>query len=693
MNLDKLRNSSIGTKLAIVNAVATIAALVMVLLIALVYEFFTFRQSVAEEIRVQSIIIENNSTAALAFGDANAAAETLAALRASPDIDHAIIYLPDGQPFASYVRTTSGHTEQPVLPKQQGLVFHSGGYTLTQDIKLGGKLLGYLYVEANANRLYHSLQLFGAAIVVAILAAIWFAQVLLKPLQRAIASPLDRLGALMRRVSENKDYTLRSEHEGGDEVGVLTREFNGMLAQIHRHKADLEFELERRLEAEKRLERLAHYDNVTQLPNRNFFNNSLARAVSVSARTSKTTVLMFIDLDNFKRVNDTLGHHVGDLLLADAALRISGTLRTNDVVCRIGGDEFAVILENLETPALSGYIASKIIHVLAEGFSFGDSEIYIGASIGISTYPEDAQDIPGLLRSADTAMYHAKEHGKNNYQYYNADLETRALRRMSLETGLRRAIDAQELVLYYQPQINTLTGCIVGFEALLRWQHPEWGLVNPNDFIPVAEETGIIVPIGEWVLRTACRQAKVWQETFSPELTMSVNISSRQFREPEIVESVLSIVAETGIPSGKLDLELTESTLMDGTDVVFNKMSRLREAGICISVDDFGTGYSSMSYLKRFPITTLKIDRSFVQDIPTDADDIAITQAIIAMGKSLGLTLVAEGVETAEQLHFLREHRCDKLQGFLFSRPVPASEAEALLKRDGDVVAGFVVVK
>lgn len=693
MNLDKLRNSSISTKLAIVNAVATIAALVMVLLIALGYEFFTFRQSVAEEIRVQSIIIENNSTAALAFGDANAAAETLAALRASPDIDHAIIYLPDGKPFAAYVRTTSGHTEQPALPKQRGLVFHLGGYTLTQDIKLGGKLLGYLYVEANANRLYHSLQLFGAAIVVAILAAVWFAQVLLKPLQRAIASPLDRLGTLMRRVSENKDYTLRSEHEGGDEIGVLTREFNGMLAQIHRHKADLEFELERRLEAEKRLERLAHYDNVTQLPNRNFFNNSLARAVSVSARTGKTTVLMFIDLDNFKRVNDTLGHHVGDLLLADAALRISGTLRTNDVVCRIGGDEFAVILENLETPTLSGYIASKIIHVLAEGFSFGDSEIYIGASIGISTYPEDAQDIPGLLRSADTAMYHAKEHGKNNYQYYNADLETRALRRMSLETGLRRAIDAQELVLYYQPQINTLTGRIVGFEALLRWQHPEWGLVNPNDFIPVAEETGIVVPIGEWVLRTACRQAKIWQETFSPELTMSVNISSRQFREPEIVENVLSIVAETGVPSDKLDLELTESTLMDSTDVVFNKMSRLRETGICISVDDFGTGYSSMSYLKRFPITTLKIDRSFVQDIPTDADDIAITQAIIAMGKSLGLTLVAEGVETAEQMHFLREHQCDKLQGFLFSRPVPASDAEALLKRDGNVVAGFVVVK
>lgn len=692
MNLDKLRNSSISTKLAIVNAAATIAALVMVLLIALGYEFFAFRQSMAEEIRVQSIIIESNSTAALAFGDAKAAAETLAALRASPDIDHAIIYLPDGKPFASYIRTDSGHTELPGLPKQRGLVFHRGGYTLAQDIKLDGRLLGYLYVEANANRLYYSLQLFGAAIVAAILAAVGFAQILLKPLQLAIASPLDRLGALMRQVSENKDYTLRSEHEGGDEVGVLTREFNGMLAQIHRHKADLEFELERRLEAEKRLERLAHYDNVTQLPNRNFFNNSLARAVGVSARTGKTMALMFIDLDNFKRVNDTLGHHIGDLLLADTALRISGTLRANDVVCRIGGDEFAVILENLETPTLSGFIASKIIHVLAKGFSFGDSEIFIGASIGISTYPEDAQDIPGLLRSADTAMYHAKEHGKNNYQYYNADLETRVLRRMSLETGLRRAIDARELVLYYQPQVDTLTGRIIGFEALLRWQHPEWGLVNPNDFIPVAEETGIIVPIGEWVLRTACHQAKIWQEQFSPELTMSVNISSRQFREPEIVENVLSIVAETGISPDKLDLELTESTLMDGTDVVFNKMNRLRETGICISVDDFGTGYSSMSYLKRFPITTLKIDRSFVQDIPTDADDIAITQAIIAMGKSLGLTLVAEGVETAEQMHFLREHRCDKLQGFLFSRPIPAHEAEALLKRDGDAVA-FAVIK
>jgi diguanylate cyclase (GGDEF)-like protein len=692
MNLDKLRNATISQKLAIVNAVATIAALVMVLLFALGYEFFAFRQSVADEIRVQSIIIENNSTAALAFGDANAAAETLAALKASPDIDHAVIYLPDGRPFASYISAASGHTESPALPATRGLKFNLGGYVLTQDIRFNGRLLGHLYVEANAKRLYHSLQLFTAAIVIAIAIAVWFAQFLLKPLQRAIASPLDRLGTLMRRVSENKDYTLRSEHEGGDEIGVLTREFNGMLAQIHRHKADLEFELERRLEAEKRLERLAHYDNVTQLPNRNFFNNSLTRAVSMASRTGKTAVLMFIDLDNFKRVNDTLGHHIGDLLLAEAALRISDTLRNNDVVCRIGGDEFAVILENLDTPSLSGYIANKIIDVLAEGFSFGDSEVYIGASIGISTYPEDAMDIPGLLRSADTAMYHAKEHGKNNFQYYNADLETRALKRMSLETGLRRAIEAQELLLYYQPQIDTVTNRIVGFEALLRWQHPEMGLVNPNDFIPVAEETGLIVSIGEWVLRNACRQAKIWQDTIAPELTMSVNISGRQFREPNIVENLLEIVAETGMPADKLDLELTESTLMENSDAVFNKMSRIRDKGISISIDDFGTGYSSMSYLKRFPITTLKIDRSFVQDIPRDADDVAITQAIIAMGKSLGLILIAEGVETAEQMQFLREHYCDKLQGFLFSRPVSAAKAEALLQHDA-AISRLKVVK
>jgi len=685
MPIARLRNSSISTKLAAVNAAATVAALGVVLMLALGYEFFSFRQNMADDIRVQSIIIESNSTAALAFGDARAATEILGALRASQDIDHAVIFLPNGKPFATYINPVSGHREIPSLPPARGLVFQPGGVTLTEAIQLNGKVIGYLYVEANTHRLYRSLLLFTAAIFVAIMLAMLFAHILLKPLQRAIANPLDRLGSLMRRISENRDYSLRSEHEGGDEIGVLTQEFNDMLTQIHQHKADLESELERRLEAEKRLERLAHYDNITQLPNRHFFNDSLARAIALSGRTGKAVALMFIDLDNFKMVNDTLGHHVGDLLLKEAAQRIADALRTNDVVCRIGGDEFAVILENLDTPALSGNIAAKIIGVLAERFQLEDSEIYIGASIGISIYPDDASDISGLLRSADTAMYHAKGSGKNNYQYYNADLEARALRRLSLENGLRRALESGELLLHYQPQVDLASNRIVGFEALLRWQHPEMGLVSPVDFIPVAEETGMIVAIGEWVLRTACHQAKAWQDGIAPGLMMSVNLSGRQFHEPDIVERVLHIVEETGISPQLLDLELTESTLMDNSDAILTKMNRLRAAGMFISIDDFGTGYSSMSYLKRFPINTLKIDRSFVQDIPADSDDIAITQAIIAMGKNLGMMLIAEGVETREQMDFLRQHYCDKVQGFLFSRPLPAAEAEALLRQDAAV--------
>lgn len=681
MLISRIKNAPISTKLAAINAIATIAALSVVLVLALGYEFLAFRQDVADEIRVQSIIIESNSTAALTFGDAKTASEILGALRASPDINHAAIFLPDGKLFATYFNPDSDNGPPPSLPASRGLVFHWGGFILTEDILFNGKVLGHLYVEANADRLYHSLLLFTAAILVAMVLAILFAQLLLKPLQRAIANPLDRLGNLMRRVSENKDYSLRSEHEGGDEIGMLTREFNDMLTQIHQHKANLESELERRLEAEKRLDRLAHYDNTTQLPNRYFFNDSLARAIALSSRTGKVVALMFIDLDNFKVVNDTLGHHAGDLLLKEAAQRLSDALRTNDVVCRIGGDEFAVILENLDTPSLSGNIATKIINVLSESFHLEDNEAYIGASIGISIYPDDARDIADLLRSADTAMYHAKERGKNNYQYYNTDLETRALKRLSLETGLRRALEFNELMLYYQPQVDIHTNRIVGFETLLRWQHPEMGLVSPVDFIPVAEETGLVVPIGEWVLRTACRQAKTWQGSLAPDLMISVNISGRQFREPDIVEKVLAIVEETGIPPHLLDLELTESTLMGSSDAIRNKVNQLREAGIFISIDDFGTGYSSMSCLKRFPINTLKIDRSFVRDIPAGSDDIAIIQAIIALACSLNMKTVAKGVESQEQLDFLRDHGCHIAQGYLISKPLPVAEAEARFVR------------
>ncbi len=685
MPITKLKNAPIKAKLVTVNAIATIAALGMVLVLALAYDFFAFRQNMADEIRVQSTIIKDNSTAALVFGDVNAATEVLGALRAAPDIDSATIFLPDGSMFASYANPASKRDVSPVLPSPRGLAFHMQGFTLTEDILLNGRVVGHLYVEANAKRLYRSLLLFTAAIVAAIFLAMLFAQFLLKPLQHAIANPLDRLSQLMHRVSENKDYTLRSEHhDGDDEIGMLAREFNHMLARIHQHKAELETELELRREVEVRLEQLAHYDNTTQLPNRYYFNESLTRAISLSARTGKATGLMFIDLDNFKIVNDTLGHHNGDLLLKDAAQRIGNALRANDVVCRIGGDEFAVILEDLDTPSLAGTVAAKIIDVLSGSFLLEDKEVYIGASIGISVCPDDATDIATLLRSADAAMYHAKERGKNNYQYYNSALEARALKRLSLESGLRRALEFGELLLHYQPQIDVQTNRIVGFEALLRWQPPESGMISPVEFIPVAEETGMIVAIGEWVLRTACHQAKIWQDTIAPELTISVNLSGRQFREPEIVEHVLAIVDETGIEPHLLDLELTESTLMDNSDIVLNQMSRMREAGMLISIDDFGTGYSSLSYLKRFPISTLKIDRSFVQDIPDDSDDIAITQAIIAMGKNFGVMLVAEGVETQEQMDFLREQGCDRVQGFLFSRPVPAEVAEALLRRDAE---------
>ena len=432
------------------------------------------------------------------------------------------------------------------------------------------------------------------------------------------------------------------------------------------------------------LEFLAHRDPLTALPNRTCFHDQCEETLLRTRRRRGLIGLLYLDLDNFKTVNDSLGHAVGDQLLQAVAERLRGCMRKGDMLARQGGDEFTVLLDELGQPEDATIVAGKLLNALAQPFLLSGHELFVSASIGISSYPQDGSDVDTLLKNADAAMYRAKEQGRNTYQVFSAEINAEALETLVMTNGLRSALERQEFVLHYQPVVELDSGTIAGVEALVRWQHSEYGLVSPARFIPLAEKTGLIIPIGEWVLKNACAQAKAWQERGLRPLRMAVNLSASQFRQPNLVERITAILAETGLDARWLEIELTESAVMQDPDRVIRVLSELREMGITIALDDFGTGYSSLNYLTRFPIDYLKVDQSFVQGVSEDSSNRAIIIAIIAMAKSLALTVIAEGVERDEQLAFLRDHGCEEGQGYLFSKPLPAADLELALERIKD---------
>ena len=444
---------------------------------------------------------------------------------------------------------------------------------------------------------------------------------------------------------------------------------------------------------EEKIRRLAYFDTLTGLPNRQSFLERLDHELLRARRTNHRMALLFLDLDGFKRINDTLGHSAGDCLLQTIAERLQERLRAGAFIsrpaldesglhfARLGGDEFTVVLPDVDTAENVCAVAQRVLSLLGQPVLIGEQEITVTSSIGIALFPDDGEDAATLLKHADTAMYYAKEQGRNNWQLYERTLTTRTTAHLALEGDIRRGLERSEFCLYYQPQVQANDGRVVGIEALIRWQHPQHGLVLPAGFIPVAEESGLVVPIGEWVLDAACRQVREWQQNGLPVPRVAVNVSACQLRAPDFLEGVATIIKATGVAADLLELELTESILMDPEAKRINALYRLRELGVHFSIDDFGTGYSSLSYIKRFPIGTLKIDRSFVSGLPQGTDDAGITTAIIAMARSLDLEVIAEGVETREQLDFLQRAKCPKLQGYLFSRPLPPDEMVAILRR------------
>jgi diguanylate cyclase (GGDEF)-like protein/PAS domain S-box-containing protein len=438
-----------------------------------------------------------------------------------------------------------------------------------------------------------------------------------------------------------------------------------------------------RREAEERLRYLSNYDKLTGFANRNLFRDRLHAAISHARDQNKQVALLYIDLDRFRNINDTLGHEVGDELLKKAGRRISSVEADVDTISRIGGDEFTIIVDHYEDRAALEHFCERIIAELRRPFRIGEHELLLGASIGISVFPENGRELQVLLNHADIAMHQAKRMGGNTTKFYTSDLRVASVEQLNLETSLRKAIFRDEFVVYYQPKVDLSNNRIVGVEALVRWMHPTLGLLHPSDFIPLAEETGLISAIGELVLDKACRQAQQWKESGLGLIHTSVNVHAHQLRKGNLAQVVKRVLDNTGLDPHLLELELTESALMDDSDNVLVTLQELRSRGIEISLDDFGTGYSSLSYLKKFPIDTLKIDQAFIRDIGNSPDDEAITRAIIAMAHSMGMKVIAEGVETETHLEFLRREHCDMIQGYLISRPVPDAELSTLLQRQG----------
>jgi diguanylate cyclase (GGDEF)-like protein/PAS domain S-box-containing protein len=434
-----------------------------------------------------------------------------------------------------------------------------------------------------------------------------------------------------------------------------------------------------RARSEERMWRLAHFDELSGLPNRLLFRQLLEQAIRDANRERKSIAVLFIDLDRFKLINDTLGQDGGDMVLRQVAGRLRQCLREADLLSRFSGDEFAALLREIDDPEAARASAQRVLTAVAQPYDINGETYHLSASIGISIYPGDSPDATALLRNAELAMYRAKDQGKNNFQFHSPQMNSRSLEYVVLERSLRRAIELDEFMVHFQPQFDVTDGRIVGAEALLRWNLPEVGMIPPVKFIPLAEETGLIVPIGRLVLMRACMAAKKWQESGLSNFRVAVNLSPRQFNQSELVIDIINILEDTGLPPENLELEITESMVMANPESATAILRELRAVGVHLAIDDFGTGYSSLGYLKSFPVHTLKIDRSFIKDIPADPDDVAITQAIIAMGHSLRLEVVAEGVESAEQLDFLRKNGCDFLQGYLVGMPMSAEEFNGLL--------------
>jgi len=700
-----LRDIPIRRKLTLLIVLISTVSLLLASTAFITSDRINTQQTVSDNLGTMADIIAANSSAALLFSDPVAAQETLGFLNSQPYIQAAAIYGRDELEFARYIKPGI-KLEMPASPPQTENILFWGDYVeLFTQIIYEDEQIGVVYLRSDMEAVHKRLNWFLGIVALVLVASLLVTFLLSAQLQRIITDPLLRLSAIARQVSTEKNYAVRVIGNGKDELGNLITDFNTMLDEIQLRDNELRenrLQLEERvtqrtreleianqqLELSKeqaesvasRMKYHAHHDALTGLPNRILLNDRITSELAHARRQQTNAALLFLDLDRFKIINDSLGHAVGDQLLRVISRRLDNCVRDEDTVARLGGDEFMILLPRISGSADAGRIAKKVIECLVDPISCNGHELHITTSIGISIYPYDGTDAETLIKHADISMYRAKELGRNKAVYYTAEMNAGSRKQLAMETNLRKALEKDQLKLFYQPKIDISSNTIVGVEALLRWEHPTMGFISPLDFIPVAEDTGLIVPIGEWVLHTAFRQLRQWHSAGFTDLTVAVNLSSAQLSRTGFEDVVAQALGESGLDASMTELEITENVAMENIDSAINILDKLKCMGVSVAMDDFGTGYSSLSYLRRLPIDIVKIDKSFVREIPDSAEDVTIAQAIIAMAQSLNLSLVVEGVENVRQLNFFRQQGVNIVQGYLFSKPVEASELLKMLE-------------
>ena len=676
------RNLAIRKKILTANVLTCTLALVLAGVTFLGIEALSVRSMLERDLATQAEVVAKNCSAALAFNDSTSAEETLHSLKSKSNIINAYILTRNNQVLAAYdnEKTSAAQVALPDLGQTKGesivgrviseatlaelLNSHEG---VRQAVIVDGELLGSVVLFSDLSPLHQRLGEYTRNVFLVMLLATGVAYIFSTRLAERISRPIRDLADTMLKVSAAKDYALRAEKTGNDEVGTLIDQFNSMLAQI----GERDQLLQQRGEI---LEQMAHHDALTGLPNRLLIVDRLGQAITHAAASGEKVAVIFIDLDHFKDINDSLGHRVGDLLLKEVGSRLRESIRGSDNVGRLGGDEFVIFLS--ENKAIENVVImiQRLVDGFAKPFLLERTEVFVTASLGVTFFPMDGETVEDLLKNADTAMYSVKARGKNHYQFFSAEMQLRAGQRLELHNGLRRALERQEFFLAYQPTVDLGSNTICGYEALLRWNCPERGVVPPLEFIPLAEETGLIVPIGEWVIREVCRQLRAWQDQGFTPARVAVNVSPVQLRKQNLAEKVLTILEETGTDPELLGIEITESCLLNASEEILNGLWALKNKGIRIALDDFGTGYSSLNYLRQIPLDALKIDRSFISNSLANKEDAVIIKAILGIGQNLALRIVGEGVENHEQLAFLRHQGCHEVQGYLFSRPLPPGE-------------------
>jgi len=658
-----VRPNSLAANITIVVLLASSIALCTLLAALLVFDNTSSHSLLRSRLSTLAEIVGQNSSAALNFTDKDAAGEILEALRAEPPVVSGCLYNVNNQLFAQYQRQVGS----PPCPKSPAQLSIPGPKYTSVVHRVRGpymELVGTLSLTSDMHdldsRRNQLLEIGGCLIVLALAVG----GVSGSFLQRRISRPIFDLARAMKEVTKDDSFGARVAVSGSDEIAQLGQGFNHMLAELERRESA-------KREAEAKLQYQACNDALTGLPNRRLFLGRLTQTLALARRESHTMALLYIDLDGFKVVNDSLGHSIGDLLLTEVALRLQARVRQSDTLARVGGDEFTVILASIHHKDDAALVAGKLLESLANPFQIEGHEITIGASIGISVFPDHATEGGDLMRQADSAMYAAKRNGKNQAMYFTPELASLVRERLNLENQLRGAVARGEIQVHYQPEFEVATGRLVRFEALARWFHPNLGLIPPNKFIPIAEESGLIIPLGAYVLEQACMQAVKWQSLCAHPTQVAVNVSSIQFSRNSYVEEVVDTLNRTGLKPELLQIELTETVMLGAVERCAQKMRQLRALGISLAIDDFGTGYSCLSYLPTLPFDALKIDRSFVREISSKPETVAMVHSLIGLAHNIGMRVIVEGIEELQQLNLIRKIGGNEIQGFLLGRPTP----------------------